>query len=118
MKLLVLLIITINLALTTKATDLMKNPISNAFDFLISNKLEERKLSKENFFNKFESYFSDKVKVPSSNSKNTLYAKQSETATRYPEVAIDQGVIKGKTLTNAHVFYSVPYAQPPIGDLR
>ena len=36
----------------------------------------------------------------------------------YPLVETKHGMVLGQTNEDVHAFYSVPYAQPPIGDFR
>lgn len=35
-----------------------------------------------------------------------------------PEISTENGIITGVTYPESHAFYSIPYAQPPIGELR
>jgi len=36
----------------------------------------------------------------------------------WPEVQVKQGRVRGTTYPESHTFYGIPYAQPPVKDLR
>ena len=46
-----------------------------------------------------------------------LHAVQSETL-GHPEVNTSSGVVIGTSHSESHSFYSIPYGQAPVGDLR
>ena len=41
-----------------------------------------------------------------------------ETIYDFPVVNTTSGMVMGQTNKDSHAFYSVPYAEPPVGDLR
>uniref|UniRef100_A0A673N5P4 Carboxylesterase type B domain-containing protein n=1 Tax=Sinocyclocheilus rhinocerous TaxID=307959 RepID=A0A673N5P4_9TELE len=48
----------------------------------------------------------------------TCFHNQFNTSSGDPVVVTHLGRVRGRTLDKAHVFYGIPYADPPVGDKR
>ena len=79
--------------------------------------------SENDFFDQVAQHFadlagSDELSFPALASQQTKLDSQNDSILGFPEIETTSGSMVGASYPESHSFFSVPYAQAPIGNLR